>query len=43
MHLYGGEETGMLKIFFLCTTTDDTTQNIFYKNKFSYLCTPIDM
>ena len=28
--------------FFLCTTPDNTTQNIFYKIKFSYLCTPID-
>ena len=27
--------------FFLCTTTDNTTQNISYKIKFSYLCTPL--
>ena len=30
--------------FFLCTTTDNTTQNIFFtKLNFSYLRTPIDI
>ena len=31
------------KIFFLCTTIGKTFRNIFYKIKFSFLCTPIDI
>ena len=32
----------IIKISFLCTPIDKTTQKNFYKTTFSFLCTPID-